>query len=344
VVLQAGLRVGHDDDVLSVCASGDNSFAMLIAGARTVTAIDLSGPQIALAKLKLAAAKNLDIDRFRSFLGLGSIGQRVFLYHELRSTLDDETRSYWDDHELQIREGLVGCGKFETYLGFFRQRALPLVHRRSTIDAFLNCKTVDEQQQLYDKHWNTRRWRMLFRAFFSRWVMERAGRSRAQFAQVNGSVSGALLARTEHVMSNIPVSSNPFLQWILAGEYGDLERSHPYLSEEGHQILASKADQIKFVHDDVLHHLKSCPPGTYSAFNLSDIPEYLNETETEELLGACIRSAQRGARIAYWNLFVPRWRPESLASGLARNIDLGHRLIARDRAFFYRAFQLETVV
>ena len=149
MVLQAGLRVGHDDDVLSVCAAGDNSFAMLIAGARTVTAIDLSGPQIALAKLKLAAAKNLDIDRFRSFLGLGSIGQRVFLYHELRSTLDDETRAYWDDHELQIREGLVGCGKFETYLSLFRQRALPLVHRRSTIDAFLNCKTVDEQQQLY---------------------------------------------------------------------------------------------------------------------------------------------------------------------------------------------------
>ena len=58
-MLQAGLQVGPDDDVLSICASGDNSFALAIAGARSVTAIDLSAPQIALAKLKLAAANTL---------------------------------------------------------------------------------------------------------------------------------------------------------------------------------------------------------------------------------------------------------------------------------------------
>ena len=77
-VLLSALNVGPSDDVLSICASGDNSFALAIAGARSVTAIDLSAPQIALARLKLAAAKVLDVARFRSFLGVGDIGQRVF--------------------------------------------------------------------------------------------------------------------------------------------------------------------------------------------------------------------------------------------------------------------------
>ena len=51
-----------------------------------------------------------------------------------------------------------------------------------------------------------------------------------------------------------------------------------------------------------------------------------------------------GARIGYWNLLVPRWRPESMAKMLDRDVDLGEELIRADRAFFYGAFQVETVV
>jgi len=342
-VLQSGLRVGPDDDVLSICASGDNSFALAIAGARSVTAIDLSGPQLALARLKLAAAKRFDVGRFRSFLGLGPIGQRVFLYHEVRPGLDAFTRDYWDENEAQIREGLVGCGKFEKYLALFRKRVLPWVHRRSTIDDFLGCETLDAQAEIFNGRWNTLRWRTLFRVFFSRWVMERAGRSSAQFAHVQGSVSDVFLARTAHVMTQIPVGSNPFLQWILSGQYADLDHSQPYLSVEGHQKLVEAADRIHFVHDDLIGHLNACAPETYSAFNLSDVPEYLSDSESEGLLRACVGAARPGARIAYWNLLVPRWRPEGMADLLDRDVALGDALIADDRAFFYGSFQVETV-
>ena len=51
-----------------------------------------------------------------------------------------------------------------------------------------------------------------------------------------------------------------------------------------------------------------------------------------------------GARIAYWNLLVPRSRPESLADRIARDVGLGERLLARDRAFVYGGFQVETVL
>lgn len=342
-VLQAGLCVGADDDVLSICAAGDNSFALAIAGARSVTAIDLSGPQIALAKLKLVAAQHFDLERFRSFLGVGNIGQRVFLYHELRPQLDEATCSYWDANEALIREGLLGCGKFEGYLGLFRDRLLPLVHRRKTIDAFLDCPDLQSQREFFESRWNNLRWRMLFRVFFSQAVMARSGRSAAQFTHVDGPVSAAFLERTAHVMTEIPVGSNPFLQWIMSGRYRDPEHSQPYLSAAGHKALAEAADRIHFVHDDLIAHLESCEPGTYTAFNLSDVPEYLSEAETEHLLRACAAASQSGGRLAYWNLLVPRWRPESMASVLTRDEALGTRLIRQDRAFVYGAFQVETV-
>jgi len=342
-VLQAGLQVGSDDRVLSVCAAGDNSFALAIAGAESVTAIDLSAPQIALAKLKLAAAVALDVERFRSFLGVGPIGQRVFLYHEIRPSLDEDVRAYWDANEEWIRLGVIGCGRFEQYLATFRTRLLPLVHRKSTIEQFLACQTVDEQRRFYDAHWNTWRWRSLFRLFFSRTVMQRSGRSAAQFAHVDGPVSAAFLKRVEYGMCALPIATNPFLQWMLAGKYTDPENSQPYLSEQGHSALVDAADRIRFVHSDLMTHLQASTAGTYTAFNYSDVPEYLSEAETQSLLAATADASQSGGRIAYWNLLVPRHRPDALADRLTRNEALGTRLLATDRAFVYGGFQVETV-
>ena len=276
-------------------------------------------------------------------MGVGDIGQRVFLYHELRPELDDETRAFWDDREAWIRKGLVGCGKFERYLATFRTRLLPLVHRRSTVEQLMGLETLEEQQQFFEEKWDCWRWRTLFRIFFSQAVMQRTGRSAAQFAHVDGPVSKAFMARAAHALTELRVRDNPFLQWMLLGRYTDLENSQPYLSTEGHSALVAAADSITFVHDDLIGHLQGCAPGTYSAFNLSDVPEYLSEKETEALLRACSSVARSGARLAYWNLLVPRYRPDSMAHILERDEDLATRLLRSDRAFVYGGLQVETV-
>jgi S-adenosylmethionine-diacylglycerol 3-amino-3-carboxypropyl transferase len=342
-VLQSALEVGPEDDVLSICSAGDNAFALAIAGARTVTCIDLSAPQIALAKLKLVAAQKFDLERFRSFLGVGPIGQRVFLFHELRPFLDEPTRLWWDSHEEWIRSGLLNCGKFERYLSTFRTRVLPFVHRRKTVERLLGMSDLAEQKHFFDTRWNTVPWRSMFRLFFSKTVMQRSGRSPAQFAHVQGPISKAFMARTEHALTTMPVTDNPFVQWILGGAYRSVETSHPYLSAQGHATLGTLADRFTFVHDDLISHLNSCPKGTYSAFNLSDVPEYLSEKETETLLRSCVGASRSGARIAYWNLLVPRHRPEQMSDVLDRNETKAAALIAKDRAFVYGDFQLETV-
>ena len=156
-------------------------------------------------------------------------------------------------------------------------------------------------------------------------------------------MSASFLARTEHVMTALPIADNPFLQWILMGGVLDPNLGQPYFSEEGHKKLQVAADRIRFVHADLVAHFAASASDTYSAFNLSDVPEYLSEAETEALLRAAVSCARPGARLAYWNLLVPRWRPESMAGLLDRDTVLGERLILQDRAFVYGAFQVETV-
>lgn len=342
-VLQAALSVGSTDDVLSVCSAGDNAFALAIAGARKVVCVDLSSPQLAMAELKLVAAQQLDLDCFRSFLGLAATGQRVFLYHQLRPHLSERARDWWDAHEEDVRTGLLCCGRFERYLAQFREKALPLVHSRRKVAALLALDNLADQRAFFDKHWNTVRWRALFRVFFSRFVMARAGRSPAQFAHVDGPVGTAFLRRTAHVLTEIPIATNYFVQWMLGGRFADLEQAHPYLGQAGHTALAEVAGNIEFVHDDLISHLAKRGPAAYSAFNLSNVPEYLGEAEHAKLLASVVAAARPGARVAYWNLLVPRSRPASMADVLDVAPEKSAALLDQDRAFVYGGFQLETV-
>jgi len=341
ILLQA-LAVQPGDRVLSVCSAGDNAFALAAAGAR-VTAIDLSAPQLALAELKLVAAVHLDLERFRSFLGLTGVGQRVQLYHEIRDHLSERARTWWDAHEADIRTGVLRCGRFERYLETFRTRALPLVHSRDRVRAMLEQSDPALQRKFFEKTWDTWRWRGLFRIFFSRFVMARSGRSQAQFAQVDGPVSSAFLARAAHVLTDIPIRTNFFVQWIMGGSYPDLEQAHPYLSAAGHLALREAAERVEFVHADLVSHLQEQPAETYQAYNLSNVPEYLSADEHQALLEAVLMASSKGARLAYWNLLVPRCRPEALADRLDRHPEQAKALLHADRAFVYGGFQLETV-
>lgn len=342
-LLSEALAVGPEDDVLSICSAGDNAFALAIDGARSVTCLDLSGPQLALAELKLVAARSLPLSGFRSLLGLDDFGRRVWFYHQIRDALGPRARSWWDAHEVHIRLGLLGSGRFERYLETFRTRVLPVVHRRRTIEDFFDQPDLAAQRAFFAERWDSRRWRGLFRLFFSERLMAAMGRSPAHFRYVEGPVGEAFLRRAERVLTELPLDDNPYVQWMLRGRFADPERTHPYLSATGHAALGAAAEGLRFVEQDLEGFLEQCEPGSFSAFNYSNVFEYLSEAQHRRILELTARAARPGARIAYWNLLVPRSRPPELAGLIEVHPERSAALLARDRAFVYGAFHLETV-
>jgi NADP-dependent 3-hydroxy-3-methylglutaryl-CoA reductase len=86
------------------------------------------------------------------------------------------------------------------------------------------------------------------------------------------------------------------------------------------------------------------PKGTYSKVNLSDALEYVSPDEYERLLDTLSQRLRRHGRIAYWNLMVPRSCPPSLEGRLRSHSRLARGLWRKDRAWFYRAFNIEEVL
>lgn len=328
--------------LLSVASAGDNAIALALKGA-DVVAVDLSAPQIACCELKLAG-RHLEYPEYRRLLGIDPGADAVRLYRAVRAHLSDDAAAFWDAHEELIATRIAHQGRFERYLGTFRTRVLPLVHRRSTTLRWFSLDSLDAQREFYDRRWNNLRWRLLFRMFFSKRVMAARGRSPEQFAHVDVPVAEALLGRAEHVLTELPLDDNGYVQWMLSGRYLTEEGLPPYLTREGHAALGEAAERITLVHASLEAHLGEVADGAYDGFNLSDVFEYLTPAHTAGLMGDLARAGRPGARLAYWNLFVPRSRPESLADRLEPLTALASDLAGADRAFVYGAFRVEEVL
>jgi S-adenosylmethionine-diacylglycerol 3-amino-3-carboxypropyl transferase len=346
-VLMQALDVRPGDHCLSIASAGDNTLALLTKHPGRVVALDLSGAQLACLELRVAAYRTLTHTELLELMGSRPSTRRRDLYARCRPALGHRARTFWDRRPRDIEDGIGAAGKLERYFALFRRRVLPLVHGQATIRELLRPKPFADRVRFYDVRWNTWRWRLMFRLFFSRAVMGRLGRDRGFFRYAEGPLAERVLDRTRHALTALDPSSNPYAHWILTGTHGD---ALPYaLRPEHFETIRANLDRLEWRRASIEEFLsdelsKGERARRFDRFNLSDIFEYVSAGNHQRLLAALVRCSRPGARLAYWNLGVPRQRPECLAKRL-RSLDaLADGLHATDRAFFYSAFRVEEVV
>src|SRR5262249_9392633 len=197
----------------------------------------------------------------------------------------------------------------------------------------------EQRRRFYHNHWDTWRWRLLFKLFFSRFVMGRLGRDPAFFAYVEGSVADRIRGRAEHAGTVLDPAANPYMQWIFLGRH---TTALPFaLRPENFEVIRRNLDRLEWHCQSLEDYLDAHPDVRVDAYNLSDIFEYMSEVNYHQLLEKLLAHANPGARLAYWNLLVPRSRPEALASRLRPLTELSRELHWQDKAFFYSRLVVE---
>jgi len=337
--LTNALQINREDDVVSIGSAGDNSFALLLNQPRSLTIVDMNPAQLFLTELKMRSIQTLDYDDFVGFVGAQPCRYRERLYALLRASLTENSRRYWDLKPEAIRQGIIHCGKFEKYFAFFRKYILPLVHSQAEVRAILSLSDTAQQVSFYEEVWNNRRWRWLFQIFFGKFLLGHLGRDPAFFAHVRlKSVADELLGRIRGALGDLPIRENYFLEYVLTGEYRDLETAHPYLRQANFPRLKEAAASIRLVEGNLQGYLKTLTPRSVSKFNLSDIFEYMSPASFESALREILRVGLDRARLAYWTLFVPRFVPPTLTDKIDINEAESKELFAHDRTFFYGDF------
>jgi S-adenosylmethionine-diacylglycerol 3-amino-3-carboxypropyl transferase len=257
---------------------------------------------------------------------------------KLRSDLSPRAAAFWDANPDSIFNGIIHAGKFERYLRAFGQKVLPVIHAKWKRNALLFPRNTDEQVTFYDKHWNTWLWRSFFKVFFSRTSMGLLGRDPAFFDHVQGSVAEKILDRTRHAMTLLPTFSNPYLVYILTGNYMSIALPR-YLRPEYKDAITARLDRI------TLHQgpIQEASTGTFDGFNLSDIFEYMGDKEYTQCYDRLLQRANPNARLAYWNMLVPRQAPNIHLDRVQSLDHLSRSLHFHDKAWFYQAFRVDNV-
>lgn len=325
-VLVEGLDVQPGDVCLSIASAGDNALALLTRDPERVVAIDVSAAQLACLALRVAAYRTLSHGGLLELVGSEPSDRRRALYRRCRPELDATATRFWDERLDPVEQGIGTVGRFERYFRLFRRYVLPLTQSKDRVQRVLReGRSEDTRRTFYEKEWNHWRWRLLFRIFFSEFVLGRLGRDPSFFEHVEGTVADRLLARSRHAFVDLDPADNPYLQWILTGRH---RTARPLaLRAEHFDTIRNRLDRLTWYQASLESYLDDAPPNSFDAFNLSDVFEYVSNAHHRRLLARC---AEAG-------------RPDALADRLEPHRDRAEQLHARDKTFFYDDFVVEEV-
>lgn len=234
-LLLEGLAPHPGSKILSIGSAGDNSLSLLTTSPDIVVAVDVNKIQLYLIELKKNCIKYFSREETLGFLGFTTSASRASNFELIKKNLSPDCRQYWEVNFQQIADGVIHSGKFERYFRLFSQKVLPWIHSRSRVKSLLSTKTAQEQNAFYSEKWNTWRWRLLFRIFFSRYLMGKLGRDPAFLKEVKGSVSEFIYKKAEQHLKSVAAQNNYILRYNLSGSFGEL-LPH-YLQESSYEMI-----------------------------------------------------------------------------------------------------------
>ncbi len=328
-LLGNALHIDESSDVLSVASAGDNSLYLLKFSPKTMTCIDLNEVQLFVTELKAQSIKYLNYIDFLKFLGFEQANNRIELYMKLKPFLSPNCTDYFNNNLKIIQLGIINQGKFEKYFQKFATLLLPLIHTKKDVEALFKEKTNTAQEIYYYQKWNNTRWKLLFKLFFSKWVMGKFGREPEKLKHVKGKVSELIYQKAEKHLTSTTCQHNYILEYALKGSF--INEKPPFATEDCFNQIKTWLikNDITYLKSSLDESLKTHT--TYNRFNLSNIFEYMSEIDFLKNMKAIEHASATNSRICYWNLMVPRKLKDSTIFTEETNF-------GSDKGFFYQEF------
>ena len=333
-----------EDSIVIVGSGGCTALSLLAAGAGQVTAVDMNRAQNHLIELKLAALTVLSRAESLALLGVteSTAFARLAAYEALRAHLTPEAVAYWDAQRRAVAGGVLNAGVTERFIRAVTLALRVFVHPRARVERMLACESVDAQRSLFEREWNTARWRTFFHLLLNRMVFGRAY-DPAFFAHLERpSFADHFRRQADHAFTELEVRDNYFLHHMLTGRYplGVAGGLPPYLSEEGHPAAEMSRERLVLVDGTFTDHLRTLPDGSVSGFALSNICEWLAPRDVDALFAEVVRTAVPNARLCFRNFVGWTEVPLRFQHRVREDRVRGEAMMKRDRSVVQRRFAI----
>ncbi|MCB9950842.1 MAG: BtaA family protein [Planctomycetaceae bacterium] len=312
------LQLSSSDNLVVITSAGCNALDYVLAGTGHVYAVDMNFRQNAVLELKKSGIRNLDYPTFFKLFGEGNLPEWKEVYpSKLRNDLPPDAQKFWD----RYGKFFTGTRSRPSYYfrgtsGLFAWIVNGYINRiariRGPIDELLEAKTVEEQQEVFQRHDLKKK---LFRPLL-RWLLGRdatmalLGVPRSQRQQLDrdypGGIAQFIEDRVETVFAKLPLHDNYFWRVYLTGKYTPT-CCPEYLKEHNFEELKAGAIDRVTTHTDSLLGFLEKHDGQISRYVLLDHMDWLYANYKEILTTewqAIVDKAAPGTKII--------WRSASL--------------------------------
>lgn len=301
------LQLQKESKVVMLTSAGCNALDYLLDSPAEIHTVDVNPRQNALLQLKLTLLRQTSHDDLYHMFGFGVHHQIDTLYRQIRASLPDFARSFWDTHTKYF-EGNSGRGSFyyrggSGFAAWLFSRYLLKLKKplRNVLYELLECRTLRDQRSVFaliePAIWDQ----------MTRWLVQQPilmsllGVPRPQIElmeETDGSIQGYIDRCLRHVLTEIPISDNYFWRVYLTGSYSS-ECCPNYVKRECFDILHRLTDRV-FTHTVTLSDFLLLHPNQYSHFVLLDHQDWLAWKDPEALVREwhlILQNAQPGAKI-----------------------------------------------
>lgn len=297
------LDIHANDRILSLASAGEVPLALMaLRDSISVKAVDISESQVKLCRLKIATALHLEFPLNGQFLGYATLHKkkRTEIYQQLiRPKLSSEDALFWDLNIRFIEKGIINAGRFEQYIRKMRFVA-NLIIGRNNLHKLIECKTLDEQINVFNTNIATRKsLRLLFKIAFHPSVYKKRGLQEQALIHAGKTTGERFYSRFRDFCTSGLASHNYFLQYFLTGSCIKNEAFPEYLQPENKSRLISNLERFELETISIQNAIREKGEGYYNRFHLSNIGDWLSDEQFLELKALLKAKCISDTRICY---------------------------------------------
>ena len=344
-VIESGLQVKKDDEIVAILSSGDNVLNLLRFEPAAIYGYDINPAQIHEVKLKISAIEHLPYPEFLTLLGYtGTEQQRKKLFHLLSPHLDTDTLTFWNEHRNLLGKGLAFQGVTERY--FSLQRSLMRFFLADEYTHFVSAQTREERAMIFEKKLHTPYVKALTRMFMNNRVMNHLlFQPRAiRYLPPSFNYQERFWRQMTHRCVDIGCVNNPYQYWLFTGALLEDRRYwQPYLQEQYYRTLRQQTQKVRIFEQDLRVGLKNLASDSIDAFYISDIFDWMSLEEMEETIMELVRAAKKNARIVSFILNYDKGIPLHLRKLVHLDEIKSQELFIQERVGIYSKINLFVV-
>ena len=356
------MELKESDTVLAIASAGCNVLDYALERPKHIYAVDANFRQNALLELKIAGIRALDFESFFKLFGEGRLANFEGIYRQkLRSLLSPPSQEYWDRHGARLFDSNRSfyfrgtTGNFALIINYYIDKVVKL---RGAINALLEAKNLEEQQEIYDRDLRDSFWKNFLRKFtnsdIALWLLGVPLQQRQQIERyIEGGVGQFIQRCCEKVFTQIPIQENYFWRVFIKGRYSQ-SCCPEYLKKENFEALKSGlVDRISVSTETVTEFLEQNDV-SISHFVLLDHMDWLSNysyADLEREWQAIVSRASEKARVLFRSggLKVEyvdpisvklKGRDRRLGDLLVYNNQLAEELHQQDRVQTYGSFYI----